>query len=474
MWFERRLRKRSTSRPRRIPVEEESAFVSRGPSQRSLLPCNKHAFEATGDEVGGARNCSGTQLNRELQINGTNPSGPIVDGGSFETSTASFPFAGEAGGHTQNDQTTGAPRAYLNWLGFDRDNVLIPQKSGFKRITTAAHDTDGNGGHERIFSPQISIDQPGYVYIYLSNEEETQLEVFFDDFKVEHVKSPVVQMDDYYPFGLTFNSYSRENTTPQNYLYNSMELQDELNLGWYDYFARQYDPAIGRFLAVDPMSEISRRWSPYTYAYNNPIRFIDPDGMVAEDQVEKDDPSKRLVHTFKFDENSMTGTDTVREMKFENETIKDEDGNVVVTITTVSTTSATIDAEGNISEVSQSKTAFIRDYSTNKVKVTDVKMEVDKNDISKEFTKEVSQISAYKQNTKESPIQTQAKENSKNASVSGYISFGTGVVGAGLSFVPHPLAQGTSKALGVISAATGTGSYSFETNPEKIKNTKKY
>ena len=61
------------------------------------------------------------------------------------------------------------------------------------------------------------------VYIYISNEEETQLEVFFDDFTVEHVKSPVVQMDDYYPFGLTFNSYLRENATPNQYLNNGKE-----------------------------------------------------------------------------------------------------------------------------------------------------------------------------------------------------------------------------------------------------------
>ena len=61
------------------------------------------------------------------------------------------------------------------------------------------------------------------MYIYISNEEETQLEVFFDDFKVDHIKSPVVQMDDYYPFGLTFNSYLRENATPNQYLNNGKE-----------------------------------------------------------------------------------------------------------------------------------------------------------------------------------------------------------------------------------------------------------
>jgi len=61
------------------------------------------------------------------------------------------------------------------------------------------------------------------------------------------------------------------------YQYTGQELDDVTGL--YYYGARYYDPQVSNFIGVDPLASKMPSWSPYSYAFNNPILFIDPDGQ---------------------------------------------------------------------------------------------------------------------------------------------------------------------------------------------------
>ncbi|KPH13820.1 RHS repeat-associated core domain-containing protein [Chryseobacterium sp. ERMR1:04] len=86
----------------------------------------------------------------------------------------------------------------------------------------------------------------------------------------------VTDTNNFYPFGLNHIGAAKSNLGGYfNYKYNGKELQES---GMYDYGARLYMPDLGRWGVVDALAEQMRRFSPYNYAFNNPVSFIDPDG----------------------------------------------------------------------------------------------------------------------------------------------------------------------------------------------------
>ena len=86
----------------------------------------------------------------------------------------------------------------------------------------------------------------------------------------------MAQTTHYYPYGGILSQSTNQGV--QKYKYNGKEFDRTHGLDWYDYSARQYDPASGRFTSMDPLCEKYYNISPYSYCAGNPIRYVDPDG----------------------------------------------------------------------------------------------------------------------------------------------------------------------------------------------------
>ena len=125
--------------------------------------------------------------------------------------------------------------------------------------------------------PQILLTEVGYVsltdgkYHYYLKDHQGNNRVVVDE------EGTVEEVNDYYAFGGLMSTSSRQSVQP--YKYNGKELDRKGGLDWYDYGARMYDAVLGRWHAVDPMSEKYYGVSPYLYCANNPILLVDPNGM---------------------------------------------------------------------------------------------------------------------------------------------------------------------------------------------------
>ena len=139
--------------------------------------------------------------------------------------------------------------------------------------TTTTTDYCGNVIYENGVQ-KLLLTEEGYItlsdskyHYYLKDHQGNNRVVISQSGTVE-------ETNHYYPFGGAFASTSNV----QPYKYNGKELDSKKGLNWYDYGARHYDAALGRFTTNDRFAEKYYSMSPYQYGANNPVNNIDVNG----------------------------------------------------------------------------------------------------------------------------------------------------------------------------------------------------
>jgi RHS repeat-associated protein len=178
--------------------------------------------------------------------------------------------------------------AAVRWTLYRQDNATVIATGTAVMPVTGA--STANWDH---FSANIPVDlsseaaRTGYLQVSLMNDGAAP--VYFDSVTIRHPQASLLisQEHHYYPFGLGMQGVAINTPlgeAPSKDRYNGgSQLQDELLEGDaadYSTFYRRYDPALGRFLGVDPMADSYADMAPYQFAGNDPVNFNDPSGAV--------------------------------------------------------------------------------------------------------------------------------------------------------------------------------------------------
>ena len=203
----------------------------------------------------------------------------------------------------------------------DESDILNPTKTtdylgSFQYLDQLLQFFPTSEGYVNVVSQNGIIDSYSFDYVYNYTDHLGNVRMSYTWDKSTS-KLKVLNENNYYPFGLKHKGYISpefiitpdpdtdngtiivgndfgligggstsipkpeaisSGTRTYNYKYNGKELQEEFNINLYDYGARNYDPAIGRWFNVDPMAGKWNSYSPYNFTLNNQINFIDPDG----------------------------------------------------------------------------------------------------------------------------------------------------------------------------------------------------
>lgn len=171
------------------------------------------------------------------------------------------------GSLTDNKETATATE-YLDGFQYEAVSATGKFTQGLKFVPTAEGYYD--------------FEKNKYIYSYTDHLGNIRLSYF----KNASGSAEVLEENNYYPFGLKHEGYNPAPGNPAyRYQYGGKEFQKET--GWSDFGARMYMPDLGRWGAMDPLAEVARAWTPYRYAFDNPLKFTDPDGRIEISDMDK-------------------------------------------------------------------------------------------------------------------------------------------------------------------------------------------
>jgi RHS repeat-associated protein len=202
-------------------------------------------------------------------VSGNHPTSTELEG-SEELSGSITGFFGD---QTYDDTK---PKAFVNWLLLDERFNYVSSSSGFEQV-----------GDEEDYTTHTFNDMPieknGYLYIFVSNAT-LNIDVYFDNLQVTHVRGPLVEESSYYPFGLiqkgiSSNALGFGGPKNKEKTFQGQKFDDELDLDWVQFKWRNHDPQIGRFIEIDPLSDKYVYNSTYAFSENKVIAHVELEGL---------------------------------------------------------------------------------------------------------------------------------------------------------------------------------------------------
>lgn len=205
-----------------------------------------------------------------IEYNYLNLPTKVTVNGNGNDGTIDYVYSADGVKLKKTISTTGVKTLYANGYLYEGSTLqFFPQTEGY-----------------------VSVENGSYKYVYNYKDHLGNVRLSYTDANNDGniTQNEIIRESNYYPFGMAHKGYNKNvnslgNSIAKKFMFGGKEYQDELGIAWMDFGARNYDASLGRWMNTDPLEQFH---SPYVYAGNDPIRYMDPTGMYSTEEWKKD------------------------------------------------------------------------------------------------------------------------------------------------------------------------------------------